>query len=372
MDLFNKALLGKWFWRFLNEKGSLWVRILESRYGDVWDRGSVGVPRGLNGKISSWWKDVITISVGEQGGWMHENLERQMGDGNSTLFWKDSWIGEAALKDEFPRLFNVCLDKDITLGLKGSWVGSEWLWRWSWRMDLFEYEHDSLHKLVSLLEGCKLKDGIKDSWRWKGSSSGVFKTKEVYNLLLGQIGIGPLKGDEHKGFKYVWNKLVPAKVAAHRWRVLYDRVPTKSNLKKRGVNLNDADMKCVFCGEIEESSNHVFFLCAQAHAIWMEVYQWLNFPFVLQPQALPNLLAHCQIGRGKKNKIIVSCIWLGVIWVIWKWRNDIIFRGGSFILEKIIEEIRCRTWSWMLARELSFSQFSFTEWVANISLLIGC
>lgn len=34
LEVFNKALVGKWMWRFMNEKGNLWVKILKSKYGE--------------------------------------------------------------------------------------------------------------------------------------------------------------------------------------------------------------------------------------------------------------------------------------------------------------------------------------------------
>jgi len=33
LRLFNESLLEKWFWRFLNEKGSLWREVVVIKYG---------------------------------------------------------------------------------------------------------------------------------------------------------------------------------------------------------------------------------------------------------------------------------------------------------------------------------------------------
>jgi len=33
LKLFNEALLGKWLWRFMNEKGNLWREVLTIKYG---------------------------------------------------------------------------------------------------------------------------------------------------------------------------------------------------------------------------------------------------------------------------------------------------------------------------------------------------
>ena len=33
LSLFNKALLGKWFWRFVKERNPLWKRVIVGKYG---------------------------------------------------------------------------------------------------------------------------------------------------------------------------------------------------------------------------------------------------------------------------------------------------------------------------------------------------
>jgi len=39
---FNLALLGKWCWRLLIDRGGLWYRVLVARYGEVDGRLEVG------------------------------------------------------------------------------------------------------------------------------------------------------------------------------------------------------------------------------------------------------------------------------------------------------------------------------------------
>jgi hypothetical protein len=39
---FNSALLGKWCWRMLVDRGGLWYRVLVARYGELGGRLEVG------------------------------------------------------------------------------------------------------------------------------------------------------------------------------------------------------------------------------------------------------------------------------------------------------------------------------------------
>jgi hypothetical protein len=44
MHEFNVSLLGKWCWRLLVDKGSMWYRVLVARYGEEDGRLAVGGP----------------------------------------------------------------------------------------------------------------------------------------------------------------------------------------------------------------------------------------------------------------------------------------------------------------------------------------
>ena len=39
LTTFNKALLGKWLWRFGKEEDRLWRRVVVSKYGEEWGDG---------------------------------------------------------------------------------------------------------------------------------------------------------------------------------------------------------------------------------------------------------------------------------------------------------------------------------------------
>lgn len=82
LEWFNKALLGKWRWRILNGEDSLWVRVMESRYGSI-DVSNIliEVYRDRN-KMSSWWKNICLNGVSDSSvDWFKESLVRRIGRG---------------------------------------------------------------------------------------------------------------------------------------------------------------------------------------------------------------------------------------------------------------------------------------------------
>ncbi|MCI26780.1 putative non-LTR retroelement reverse transcriptase related protein, partial [Trifolium medium] len=75
---FNIALLGKWCWRILVDRGGLWFSVLAARYGV--ERGSLR-EGGRSG--SMWWREIEKIrdGLGEiRGGWFGECVSKKVGD----------------------------------------------------------------------------------------------------------------------------------------------------------------------------------------------------------------------------------------------------------------------------------------------------
>jgi len=78
--------------------------------------------------------------VGEAGvGWFKENVVRKVVNGANTLFWLDPWVGEAPLCVQFGRLYDLALNKSISVAdmfMLGCEEGEEaWQWcrrLWTW------------------------------------------------------------------------------------------------------------------------------------------------------------------------------------------------------------------------------------------------
>ena len=95
IDLLNKALLGKWIWRFAFEKEILWKKVIGVKYdheGFGWRtnkaRGTFGV--GV-------WKEIL-----KETNWCWDNIEFKVGKGTKVNFWTNQWCSNEALSQTFP------------------------------------------------------------------------------------------------------------------------------------------------------------------------------------------------------------------------------------------------------------------------------
>jgi hypothetical protein len=52
--LFNKALLGKWLWKFRQEENSIWRQVIDMKYGIQRKGWCLEEERGPYG-VSLWW-----------------------------------------------------------------------------------------------------------------------------------------------------------------------------------------------------------------------------------------------------------------------------------------------------------------------------
>ena len=63
LTTFNKALLGKWLWRFEKEEDWLWRRVVASKYGEEWGAWTSKLGRGVHG-CGLWFVERYSYGMG--------------------------------------------------------------------------------------------------------------------------------------------------------------------------------------------------------------------------------------------------------------------------------------------------------------------
>jgi hypothetical protein len=150
-------------------------------------------------------------------------------------------------------------------------------------------------------------------------------------------------------------------VIAFSWQLLFDRVPTLVNLRSRGVLPPSSSFNCVGCGDLPESSSHLFLHCKSALVVWYSVFSWLGVVLVVPPN-LSSLYACLSVAAPNiKVRKGFCLVWHSVIWAMWRARNNLIFNNVSKNPLELLEDIQILSWRWSADR-LNISPCLFYEW----------
>ncbi|XP_059458355.1 uncharacterized protein LOC132187949 [Corylus avellana] len=110
---------------------------------------------------------------------------------------------------------------------------------------------------------------MQDRLIWKCTSSGEFSVRSAYHLELernaANYGGGSKQSDYNAIWKNIWNLTVSNATKVFIWRACSNILPTKENLKNRGV-LEDAI--CILCTREVETIAHALWHCPAAQDVW--------------------------------------------------------------------------------------------------------
>ena len=257
LDVTNLSLLAKWWWRFLVEKDSLWVKVITNLYGEgggIFDKNP-----NFDG-AGTCWSNIIKLGaiLDGKGIGFSNSLGKQIGDGKDTELWYERWLGSERLQDVFPRLFRLEDNKRVSIAERGERVGGEWKWTWGWRRTPRGREVGELDELLNGLQDISPIEGKVDKPIWRLDDTKVFSVKKLRDILESQEG--------HTGVCTKWLKIVPKKICIFMWRVRLGRIPCRDNLDRMGIDLNST--LCPRCGDEVETIDHALVTCPEVKRLW--------------------------------------------------------------------------------------------------------
>uniref|UniRef100_A0A2N9IAI6 Reverse transcriptase domain-containing protein n=1 Tax=Fagus sylvatica TaxID=28930 RepID=A0A2N9IAI6_FAGSY len=310
MATFNKALLGKWLWRYSREPASLWRQVIDSKYGgqgNFWCSNTIRSPHGV-----SLWKHI-------RAGWdvFSQHISYKVGDGSRIRFWYDTWCGDSPLRNQFPILYNLARDPESRVSDICLFQGSTTSWDIEFTRSVQDWELEMVESFMSLLYSQTIRPGVVDSLCWTPSCRGLFEVRSFYNTLISSHlpGIFP--------WKSVWKAKVPSRVAFFVWTAALGKILTTENLRKRRVTILDW---CCMCKSSGESVNHLLVHCPVAWELWSMVLVIFGKNWVM-PRDVVDLLSCWKEIRGNSKagkiwKMVPHCL----MWCLWQERNDRTFK----------------------------------------------
>ncbi|KAK2401932.1 hypothetical protein QL285_051491 [Trifolium repens] len=273
-----------------------------------------GLERGNKSKI--W--------INKDSDWFIRTAMKKVGNGRSTKFWTNIWVGDQPLCVKFPRLFSISMQQDEVVGNTGSWGENQWRWNLQWRRNLFQWEKTICRQLEQLIVLFHPLDQ-DDCWHWRENLDDGFTVKSCYELLCADsLMVGVLEPWQESVFSNVWKCPAPSKVCAFSWQLLLNRIATKDNLWKRRM-IDNQQISCVHCGVEVETTAHLFLHCASSSKDWHDILKWLGLIIVTLPNLAISFAAFVGHATDKRSRKTLVLIWNAIMWVMWKSRNDRVF-----------------------------------------------
>ncbi|GJS64789.1 RNA-directed DNA polymerase, eukaryota, reverse transcriptase zinc-binding domain protein [Tanacetum coccineum] len=157
--------------------------------------------------------------------------------------------GDCPLKDQYPRLYNLEVNKNVSVANK---IGSNNFCDSFRRLSRGGTESEQLNELSSKLS-CVILPQTQDRWVWSLEGLGEFSVASIRKVL-----------DDFKLPEVLsqtrWNSAVPCKINIFAWKVRLDKLPTRLNLSLRVLDIES--ILCPLCGSYVESSSHLLFPCS--------------------------------------------------------------------------------------------------------------
>ena len=327
---FAKSLAAKSCWRGIFGN-SFWSQILKGKYIKGVDlsswirKGNFKYPNASN----FWKKFMSSFHIIKQ--W----LAWQIGSKKQIIIGKDPFIGDNSSYNLFVPLIHSLNNKgfySIAQAVVPNTLNHSQIWLNANQLRLTGDLSNEWNNYIELLKrsGVSLTmSNDKLVWSWNKAFGSV-----SVDLAYQCIVINSHIGDYKWWYKSIWKFNIPSKVICFMWLCLKDCILTSANYKKRG-----GIVVCSLCLKDYETTKHLLIHCEATQNISKEILKSINFSNAWMQTTLERNLFHWFIKYPRMRFIPFM-----VSWIIWKYRNKILFenwkREDSMTISRILFDIK--------------------------------
>ncbi|PNX74374.1 70 kDa peptidyl-prolyl isomerase, partial [Trifolium pratense] len=148
-------------------------------------------------------------------------------------------------------------------------------------------------------------------WQWRLDPDAGYTVWGAYQFLT-TIDLVTMHDSEH----LIWHPQVPLKVSILAWRLLRDRLPTKSNLVTRGI-LSPAAHFCVSGCREAETAHHLVISCSTFGSLWDLVCTWIGVTPTGSTSIRDHFVQFTSLAGGTRaRRSFMQLVWLAIVWVV--------------------------------------------------------
>ncbi|XP_062080982.1 uncharacterized protein LOC133785782 [Humulus lupulus] len=233
----NEAFMAKRAWEILVGKQGIWHDLIWAKYLKEVSILSY-MPKQNDSRL---WKGIMrSVSLLKKG------LGRRIGNGNSTSIWYDNWLPTTPHRP-VPLM-------DASYGV--SWV-SQFIENKMWNVAKLSqwFAKEDMERITKINIPMEDKE---DNWIWLHDPIGNFSIRSAFTMPF----VGQSQGAE---WKCIWKSKIHTRLKHLWWKIVADALPTSVRL----AQLMDVRTSCcLFCGEAEETSFHLFWKCNWIAKLW--------------------------------------------------------------------------------------------------------
>ena len=129
---------------------------------------------------------------------------------------------------------------------------------------------------------------------------------------------------------FVWKSIVPTKVKAFAWLVVYKKVNTNDLLQVRRPYKSLSPHWCILCKGNGETTDHLFLHSPLTLGLWHMLFRLAHMDWV-PPRNIRDMMiiSFRGLGNSLRDKTLWQITCLTIIWIVWHERNVRTFEEAS-------------------------------------------
>ncbi|CAJ2644686.1 unnamed protein product [Trifolium pratense] len=277
----------------LTKSDKQWAITLKSRFF----RNSSPINHAISSSIWSSFKNVLHL-VRDHSIW-------KIGNGLSTSFWNDNWLGyklKDLILEPLPNPISHLVNAKVAEVVHNQvWVLPE----------IFKQQFPIITCDIHALSLPSTPE--PDELVWEDSISGELTFKLAYSC--------DMQPPQCIGWtKFIWKLFIPPSRSLVAWRIMHNVIATDDNLIKRGLTIVSC---CSLCGSSYETVTHLFLRCPFIMQYWNWLSSLLGMPLDLSN--FDSLLGICNKGWSPQLHDLIIAAIVNILWKVWKCRNNVRF-----------------------------------------------